>query len=43
MAKKILLVIVLFALLLWFVGCSTIKGLGQDIQTIGEAGEKVIE
>ncbi len=43
MAKKILLVIVLLALLISFVGCSTIKGLGQDIQTVGEAGEKVIE
>jgi len=43
MAKKILLVVVLFALLISFVGCSTIKGIGQDIQTVGEAGEKVVE
>jgi len=43
MAKKILLVVVLFALIISFVGCSTIKGIGQDIQTVGETGEKVVE
>jgi len=43
MAKKILLVVVLFALIISFVGCSTIKGIGQDIQTVGEAGKKVVE
>ncbi len=43
MAKKILLIVVLFALLISFVGCSTIKGIGQDIQTVGEAGEKAVE
>ena len=43
MAKKILLILALFALLISFFGCSTVKGIGKDIQTVGEAGEKAIE
>jgi len=43
MAKKILLVIVLIVLTISFVGCSTVKGIGEDIKTVGEAGEKAVD
>jgi len=43
MFKKILLVAALIALTISFVGCSTVKGIGKDIQTVGEAGEKAID
>jgi len=43
MIKKILLVVALAFLTFWFVGCQTIKGIGRDISSIGEAGEKVLE
>lgn len=43
MAKKILLILVLFALSISFFGCSTVKGIGKDIQTVGEAGQKAVE
>ena len=43
MAKKILLIIVLIGLAISFIGCGTVQGIGKDIQTVGEAGERAIE
>jgi len=43
MWKKILVVVVLIALTISSIGCSTVKGIGDDIHTVGEAGEKAVD
>ena len=34
--------IAMAALLLTLSGCNTVKGLGRDIQSVGEAGDRAI-
>ena len=43
MAKRILLVAALIALLFTLVGCQTVQGLGGDIKWTGEKGAEVLE
>ena len=43
MVRKLVLVIALVAMLFSLVSCQTVKGIGADIQWIGEKGEATIE
>ena len=43
MVRKLVLVIALVVMLFSLVGCQTVKGIGADIQWIGEKGEQAIE
>lgn len=43
MWKRIVLIVALLALSLSLFGCQTVKGVGKDIEKVGEAGEKAIE
>ncbi|ABC62571.1 entericidin A/B family lipoprotein [Erythrobacter litoralis] len=43
MARKTLLALGIVALSLTATACNTVKGLGRDIQSVGEAGEEVID
>ncbi|MCK4292629.1 MAG: Entericidin EcnA/B family protein [Planctomycetes bacterium] len=43
MVKKIFLVAALTVLMFAFFGCQTVKGLGRDITSAGEAGEELLE
>lgn len=36
-------VIAVTATALLVTGCNTVKGLGRDIESVGEAGEKVVK
>lgn len=36
-------VIILAALLMGTVACNTVKGLGEDIESVGKKGEEVID
>lgn len=36
-------VIAVAATALLVTGCNTVKGLGRDIESVGEAGEKVVK
>jgi predicted small secreted protein len=40
MWKRIILIVAVLALSFSLLGCETTKGVGKDIQKIGEAGEK---
>ena len=42
MAKKAILALGIFALSLTTAACNTVKGLGRDIESVGEAGDRVI-
>lgn len=42
MIRTVLTAIALGALTLTTTACNTVKGLGRDIESVGEAGEKVI-
>lgn len=42
MARKIILAFGIAALSLTASACNTVKGLGRDIESVGEAGDKVI-
>ncbi|MBU1254885.1 MAG: entericidin A/B family lipoprotein [Alphaproteobacteria bacterium] len=42
MVRKIFLALGLTALSLSATACNTIKGLGQDIESVGEAGDRAI-
>ncbi|MDP4539003.1 entericidin A/B family lipoprotein [Qipengyuania sp. DY56-A-20] len=42
MVRKIFLALGLTALYLSATACNTIKGLGQDIESVGEAGDRAI-
>lgn len=35
--------VVMAATALLVTGCNTVKGLGRDIESVGEAGEKVVK
>ena len=43
MIKRIFLVIALTMLVLSLMGCQTVQGIGKDITSIGEAGERALE
>jgi predicted small secreted protein len=43
MIKKVVLVLALVVIVLSLVSCQTVKGVGADIQWIGEKGEEAIE
>ena len=42
MYRKILLVIALIFVAYSLTGCQTVQGLGEDIQSVGEAGEAAL-
>ena len=39
MAKKIVLAVALGAIALTTTACNTVKGLGRDIESVGQAGD----
>lgn len=43
MKKRIITAIMLASLGITTAACNTVKGLGRDIQSVGEAGEKAID
>jgi len=43
MVKKTLLLVLLIVLMLSLIGCQTVKGIGSDIEWVGEKGTEVIE
>lgn len=43
MVRKLFLILGISALSLSASACNTVKGLGKDIQSVGEAGEEVID
>jgi predicted small secreted protein len=42
MVRKMIIAIGLSALALTATACNTVKGAGQDIESVGEAGDKAI-
>jgi predicted small secreted protein len=42
MTKKIILMLGIVAISASVTACNTVKGLGRDIESVGEAGDKVI-
>lgn len=42
MVRKLLLAVGLAAFSLSAAACNTVKGLGQDVESVGEAGEEAI-
>lgn len=42
MVKKIIAVLGIVALSATVTACNTVKGLGRDIESVGEAGDKVV-
>jgi predicted small secreted protein len=43
MVRKLLLILGISALSLSASACNTVKGLGEDIKSVGEAGEDAID
>jgi predicted small secreted protein len=43
MIRKVILLIALIAMVFSLLSCQTVKGIGKDIQWVGEKGEEVIE
>ena len=43
MTRKALLALVLGAMTMTATACNTVKGLGEDIQSVGRAGEEAID
>ena len=43
MVRKVIIVLALIAMVISFIGCKTVQGIGKDIQWIGEKGEQAIE
>ncbi len=43
MVRKILIVLAFIVTVFSLVGCQTVKGIGKDIQWVGEKGEQAIE
>ena len=41
MLRKIIITLALGSLALTATACNTVKGAGEDIQSVGEAGDKV--
>ncbi|MEQ1496737.1 MAG: entericidin A/B family lipoprotein [Novosphingobium sp.] len=42
MVRKLLLVCAVSSLMLGAAACNTVKGLGRDIQSVGEAGDRAV-
>jgi predicted small secreted protein len=42
MAKKLILALGVAAIALTATACNTVKGVGRDIESVGEAGDKAI-
>lgn len=42
MAKKLIIALGVAAITLTTTACNTVKGLGRDVQSVGEAGDKAI-
>ncbi len=42
MLKRIFLVVALIMLSVSLLGCKTVQGVGEDIKSVGEAGEKAV-
>ena len=42
MFRKVLLIIAATSIALTAAGCNTVKGVGRDIESVGEAGDEVI-
>ena len=42
MVRKIILALALGGIALSASACNTVKGLGNDVESVGEAGDKVI-
>lgn len=42
MLRKIAIMVGMGAMLATTAACNTVKGLGRDIESVGEAGERVI-
>lgn len=42
MVKKLMLALVASGILLGVSACNTVKGAGQDIESVGEAGDEAI-
>ena len=42
MVRKIAILLGMGAMLATATACNTVKGLGRDIESVGEAGERVI-
>ncbi len=43
MAKRVLLLIALIAVVFAVVGCKTVQGIGGDITWLGKKGEQVVQ
>ena len=43
MIRKTLMAMALGAMTLSAAACNTVKGLGEDVQSVGEAGERAID
>ena len=43
MVRRVFFVIALMLVVFSLMGCQTVQGLGRDITTAGEAGERAIE
>ena len=43
MVRKILIVAALTVLMFTFFGCQTVKGLGRDITSAGDAGQELLD
>ncbi len=43
MIRKIAMVLAASGLVLTAAACNTVKGLGRDIESVGEAGDRVIK
>jgi predicted small secreted protein len=43
MIRRVFLLFALAFVVLWVMGCQTVQGLGRDITTAGEAGERALE
>ena len=43
MLRKLLIAVGLTSLTLGAAACNTVKGLGEDVESVGEAGERAID
>ncbi|HOB14125.1 MAG TPA: entericidin A/B family lipoprotein [Novosphingobium sp.] len=43
MVRKLVLVLTATGLMLGATACNTVKGLGRDIESVGEAGDRAIK
>jgi len=42
MLKRIIMAVALIMLSVSLFGCNTVKGVGEDIKSVGEAGQKAV-